>query len=122
MSSVRKALLTLCAATAVVGAQTTIVVGSGTFVDISPAGNGLGTAITGVTDDSVHNITTTIGNGLFPAGAVRVGNNGFCLSGSTTATMPLTNAAIAATGLPTGVTAGAVSYLAPFWDDLDPIG
>jgi hypothetical protein len=111
--------------TAVVGAQTTIVAGTGTFVDISPAGNGLGTALTGVADDSIHNITTTIGNALFPAGAVRVGNNGFCLSGSTTSTMSLGNATIPATGLPVGVTPGttpAVSYLAPFWDDLDPIG
>jgi hypothetical protein len=122
MFSLRKALLAVCVLTAVLGAQTTIVAGAGAFIDISPAGNGLGTAITGVTDDSVHTITTTIGNGLFPAGTVRVGNNGFCLSGSATATMSLTNAAIAATGLPTGVTAGAVSYLAPFWDDLDPIG
>src|SRR4029079_19356382 len=102
MTALRKALFAVCALTAVVGAQTTIVAGSGTFIDISPAGNGLGTAITGATDDSIHTITTTIAHGVFPAGAVRVGNSGFCLSGSSTATMPLTNAAIAATGLPTG--------------------
>src|SRR5262245_20816385 len=120
MPSFRKALLAVCALTAVVGAQTTIVPGIGGFVDISPAGNALATAITGVSDDSIHTITTTIGNAMFPAGTVRVGNNGFCLSGSSTATMSLTNATIATTGLPTGVTAGAVSYLASFWDDLDP--
>ena len=42
------------------------------------------------------------------------------ISGSTTATVALTNVAIAATGVPTGLTAGADSYIAAFWDDLWP--
>jgi hypothetical protein len=120
--SVGRALLASCTLAAVVAAQTTIASGSGSFVDISPAGNNLGTAITGVTNNSSHTITTTIGNALFPAGSVRVGANGFAMSTWTAATVGFTNATIPAAGLPAGVTAGAFSYLMPFWDDLDPIG
>jgi hypothetical protein len=85
----------------------------GTFVDIS----GTGTALN-LGDDTSANITTVIGNTLFAAGTHRVGNNGTFALGSTTAATPFTNAAIPATGTPTGLTAGA-QYLLPYWDDFD---
>jgi hypothetical protein len=122
MASAGHVFLAWCTLAAIVSGQTTITSGSGSFVDISPAGNNLGTAITGVLNNSSHTITTTIGNELFPAGTVRVGANGFAMSTWTTATVGFTNATIPASGLPAGVTAGAFSYLLPFWDDLDPIG
>ena len=68
MLSFKNALVALCLLTAVAGAQTIITNSySGAFVDISATGTSVGT----VSDDSEHNIVTTIGNALFPAGNVR---------------------------------------------------
>jgi hypothetical protein len=89
----------------------------GTFVDLSPAGTN-GTAIT-PTDDSTHTIVTTVGNGLFPAGSVTIGNNGV-LSAAGAAAGPFTNADILTTGVPSGLTATANGIILPFWDDLYP--
>ncbi|HYC77732.1 MAG TPA: hypothetical protein VEI02_08910 [Planctomycetota bacterium] len=81
------------------------------FEDISVTG---GLAIAGATDDSEHNITTTIGNALFPAGPVRIGNNGAAVWGITTGDVGFTNATLPTTGLPTGMPAGGAGYLLPF--------
>jgi hypothetical protein len=89
----------------------------GTFVDLSPAGTN-GTAIT-PTDDSTHQIVTTVGNGLFPAGNVTIGNNGV-VSAVASASGPITNADIPVTGLPTALTATANGIICAFWDDLYP--
>ncbi|MEO1997093.1 MAG: hypothetical protein ABGZ17_17630, partial [Planctomycetaceae bacterium] len=75
------------------------------FIDIS----GTGTAL-GLSDDGEADITTTVGNAIFPAGAVTVGNNGGILSGAG-GFLPFTNA-----GLPNG---GFNAALLPFWDDID---
>jgi hypothetical protein len=85
----------------------------GTFLDIS----GTGTAL-GLGDDTLANITTTVGNSVFAAGTHRVANNGLVALSNTTAAGPFTNATIPATGTPVGLTAGA-QYLAPYWDDFD---
>src|SRR6478672_8343162 len=90
--------LAFCLLSALAGAQT-MAVGSGTFVDISTTG---GTAILGVTDDSMHTINTTIGNGLFPSGVVRITNNGACISNNTGTISCCSQAAIPASGVPTG--------------------
>jgi hypothetical protein len=113
-------LLAACIFTAAVGAQTITnaspaVVG---FIDISTTG---GTSVGTVTDDSEHSFVTTVGNALFPAGNVRVGSNGAAVSGITTGDIGFTNAAIPATGLPSGMPAGGSAYLLPFWDDLYPV-
>lgn len=111
----KRTMFAFCVLTAIAGAQT-IAVGSGTFVDISTTG---GTAIVGVADDSEHNIVTTIGNGLFPAGNVRIGNNGAIVAGLTTGDVGFTPAAIT-TGIPTGLPTGGTGYLVPFWADMYP--
>src|SRR5688572_24569702 len=111
-------LIAVCLFTAVVGAQT--VVGSAPaligFIDISTTG---GTQVTSpaVADDSEHNIVTTIGNALFPAGNVRIGNNGVAVSGITTGEIGFTNVALGATANPTGIPSGTGAIL-PFWDDM----
>jgi hypothetical protein len=87
------------------------------FVDISLTG---GTPIAGADDDSEHNIFTTIGNELFPAGNVRIANNGVAIAGTTTGDVGFTNNPIAATGIPTGVTITGTHYLFPLWDDHFP--
>jgi len=110
----KRTVLAFCALAAIAGAQTFSNSVTGTFVDISTTG---GTAIIGVSDDSGHSITTTVGNTLFPAGNVRVGNNGAIVGGSTTATPGFGNVAVPATGVP--ITGGNVNLL-PFWDDLYP--
>src|SRR5262245_26257005 len=67
------AALALCA---LAGAQgiTNVVPAVVGFVDLST--NGGTPVIPPPSDDSEHNIVTTIGNPLFPAGSVRIGNNG----------------------------------------------
>jgi hypothetical protein len=87
------------------------------FVDISTTG---GTQILPPpTDDSEHNIVTTVGNPLFPAGNVRIGNNGVAVAGITGGDIAYSNVAIPTTypyffpqGLP-----GVPAILA-YWDDL----
>jgi subtilisin family serine protease len=78
----------------------------GLFVDISAIGTALN-----LTDDSEANITTTVGNSLLGAGAVRVGNNGVIFAGPS-GDVPVTNL-----GIPSTSFSGAA--LAPFWDDID---
>src|SRR5688572_90631 len=89
----------------------------GTFIDISTMG---GTVVTGVGDDTEHNIVTTIGNVLFPAGDVRIGNNGVAVAGITSGDVSFINQPIPAASLPSGLPAGGAGYLCPFWDDLFP--
>lgn len=121
MPSFKNSLLAVCALTAIASAQSFSKTSGGSFVDISPAGNGLGTAIAAVGDDTEHNITTTIGNAFFPAGSVRIGNNGGAIAGVTTGEVALGNVTIAPTGFPAGNAVGGTGYLFPFWDDLDPV-
>jgi hypothetical protein len=67
----------------------------------------------GLTDDGEANITTTVGNAIFGAGTVRVGNNGgigFTSSGE----LSVGNVA-----LPSAALFGGVTALLPFWDDID---
>jgi hypothetical protein len=98
------------------GAQQFSNVFSGAFVDITTTG---GIAITGVGDDTVHGITTTVGNAFFPAGPISISNNG-AVTGMASGTVGFTNADIpAAPTNPTGISAGA-GVLMPFWDDLYP--
>lgn len=85
----------------------------GTFVDISGSGTPLNLG-----DDTLANITTSVGNSVFAAGTHRVGNNGLFALNSTTASGPFGNNTIPPTGSPTGLTAG-VQYFAPYWDDWD---
>ncbi|MEL6108264.1 MAG: LamG-like jellyroll fold domain-containing protein, partial [Planctomycetota bacterium] len=73
------------------------------FVDISSTGNALG-----LSDDGRATITTTVGNSIFPAGQVTVGNNGVITSGIE--------------NVPTGGSLPVASFehaLAVFWDDID---
>jgi hypothetical protein len=115
MSSFKNTMLAVCALTAVAGAQSFDATYPGTFLDIS---TGLGTAITGVGDDTGHSITTTLGNPLFPAGAVRVCSNGTLSAGATAGATAFTNVTINPTGVPAGLPAGASAHLCPHWDDL----
>jgi hypothetical protein len=89
----------------------------GFFVDLTPAGLNGTEIIPG--DDSSHQIVTTIGNGLFPAGAVTLRNNGVA-SAAANALGPNTNADIPLTGVPAGLTATANGILLPYWDNLFP--
>jgi hypothetical protein len=109
--------LALCA---LAGAQTTItntgpaVLG---FLDLTTNG---GTAVVPTpSDDSEHNIVTTIGNSLFPAGNVRIANDGVVIAGITAGDVSSTNVAIPGAGFPAGIPAGAAAIL-PWWDSLCP--
>lgn len=85
---------------------------SGTFTDISGTGTDL---LLG--DDGNVNITSTVGNAVFAAGAVRIGNNGGIGFGVTTGSNAFGNADIPATGTLPGLF--AAQALAPYWDDWD---
>jgi hypothetical protein len=100
-----------------VGAQTILSTQPGTFVDISATG---GTALTAVGDDTAHQITTTIGNAMFPAGPVSIDSNGWALAGTYTATFGhYFNDDIAPSGLPANIPAGSWNGVClPWWDDL----
>jgi hypothetical protein len=101
---------------ATAGAQQISTVFGGTFVDISTTG---GTAILGVGDDSLHGVTTTLGNAFFPAGPITISNNG-AVTGMASGSVLFTNGDIpAAPANPTGISAGA-GVLMPCWDDLYP--
>jgi hypothetical protein len=99
------------------------------FVDLSVNG---GTQITGVGDDTVHAIVTTVGNGMFPAGNVLIGNNGVACAGISSGAIGYTNAAIllayipnlipAQSWVPTGLPQNLASGILAFWDDLHPGG
>ena len=110
--------ITTCAS-----AQTVIGPGIGVFVELSPAFGGTGTAVPGVGDDTMGTFTTTIGNELFPAGAVSVASNGYAVSPTTgTTSSNFGNVAITATStgantVGNGATATS-EVLMPFWDDL----
>jgi hypothetical protein len=108
------ALLALAAAVNAQGITSSVpaVVG---FVDLSTNG---GTPVTPPpTDDSEHNIVTTIGNPLFPAGNVRIGNNGVAIAGITTGEIDFVNNPILPTGVPAGLPTGN-GIICAFWDDL----
>lgn len=77
----------------------------GLFVDIS----GTGTALN-LLDEGEANITTTVGNSIFPSGDVRVGNNGVIFAG-TSGDVNFQN-----DPLPTTEFGNA---LIPYWEDLD---
>ena len=114
MHSIALLFTSIVAATA--GAQQISTAFSGTFVDISTTG---GIAIVGVLDDSVHAVTTTLGNAFFPAGPITISNNG-AATGMLNGTVAFTNTDIpAAPANPAGISAGA-GVLMPFWDDLYP--
>jgi hypothetical protein len=112
-------LLAICLLTAIGGAQSFSTTYPGAFLDISATG---GTPIGGVTDDSISNIVTTVGNPMFPAGNVRICNNGVALSGTTTGAAGFTNYTIPAAGVPVNMTLPYTSALCPWWDDLYPPG
>jgi hypothetical protein len=97
-------------------AQVTITAGTSTFFDISTTG----TAILGAGDDTAHQITSTIGNELLPAGSLIIGTNGHVIAapaplGSTYTNTTITSTTTAATALFYSVGDRA---LLPFWDDL----
>jgi hypothetical protein len=75
------------------------------FIDISTTGTALN-----LTDDGEATITTTVGNEIFPAGPVTVGNNGGILAGGNLQ-LDYINAALPVASLP--------AALLPFWDDID---
>jgi hypothetical protein len=95
----------------------------GTFTDISGSGTALNPS-----DDSEHNIVTTVGNLIFAAGNVRVGNNGGMGFGITAGDLGFNNVAIPATGGAGTGTGGVFANstpanpqaLLPYWDDLLP--
>src|SRR5687768_6167133 len=91
----------------------------GAFTDISGSGTALNP-----TDDSEHNIVTTVGNLIFAAGNVRIGNNGGMGFGITTGDLGFSNVAIPANGGASGVFTNATpanpQTLLPYWDDLFP--
>lgn len=76
------------------------------FVDISSTGTSLG-----LDDDGEATITTTVGNAIFPAGSVTVGNNGAVVAGAGVAIDYVNE------NLPTADY--AAQALLPFWDDID---
>lgn len=116
MSKALLAVVGLAMATTGANAQLSIVNNlPGTFMDIS----GTGTFIDS-TDDSEHTITSTVGNNAFPAGMVRIGNNGAVASMVSTGDISFVNNAIPAVGHPSGVPATAWDIMYPFWDDLIP--
>jgi PEP-CTERM motif len=82
------------------------------------------TAILGASDDSEHNVSSTVGNIAMPAGNWRIGNNGVVVSNSIAGEIGFTNSAITAGSLLTQVgsagNAPAVSALLPLWDDHFP--
>jgi hypothetical protein len=131
MPSTRRFLIAVCLLTAVAGAQHWVTDIPGTFIDISTTGGTLVASNTTnpiIDDDSEHNIVSTVGNAMWPAGNLRIGNNGAVanfLAAAASGDIGYTNGAIAAgNGIPTGATtgfpAGTVAALCPFWDDLDP--
>ncbi|MCA9188594.1 MAG: pre-peptidase C-terminal domain-containing protein, partial [Planctomycetales bacterium] len=75
------------------------------FVDIAASGTQLA-----LEDDGEVTITTTVGNSLFPAGAITVGNNGGILVGSNTG-LPSINSPLP--------TIAFLRALLPYWDDID---
>ncbi len=81
------------------------------FIDIASSG----TSITGLLDDSEHNITIPAFtfNGISYTTA-RLGMNGVIAFGSTSGEISVGNTALPTTG----VAAGNI-FLAPYWDDLD---
>ena len=80
----------------------------GLFVDISATGAALG-----LSDDGEVDITTTVGNTIFPSGDVTVGNNGGILGGSGGSLGFLTLENLALPSADLGLA------LLPFWDDMD---
>ncbi len=108
------ALLAGLAVSASASAQYAIVTNQpGSFTDISGTGTLVGNG-----DDNTYQFTSAVGNGLFPAGTIYACTNGFLSSGATNPGSSFTNSMINATGVPSGLTAGASGYLLPFWDDL----
>ena len=80
----------------------------GLFTDISGTGAPLN-----LNDDSVEIIATTIGNAIFGAGTVVVGNNGG-IGYDASSGLAFANAALPAAGAFSNATA-----LLPFWNDID---
>jgi hypothetical protein len=125
MSLVRNALVALCLVTAVAGAQHFVLDIPGTFVDLSASAT---SNLVATSDDSTHSFISTVGNAMFPAGNLRLGNNGALVNTGAVLTaggVGLTNAAIASgtNAVPAGLgtTANIVAALCPFWDDLDTL-
>src|SRR5688572_33193962 len=85
------------------------------FVDLSTNG---GTPVFPLpSDDSEHNFVTTIGNPMFPAGNVRIGNNGVAIAGATIGEIGFSNNQILPTGVPAGFPTGN-AIICVYWDDL----
>src|SRR5262249_61432692 len=103
----RRLILAVCAGLAVSGAaraQYAIVTNqAGTFTDISGTGTLVGNG-----DDNVFSFASATGNGLFPAGTVFVSTNGVMALGASPSGA-YTNAVIPASGVPTGLAAGATA-------------
>jgi hypothetical protein len=79
----------------------------GTFIDISPAGNGLGIDSGVHADDAAAAIPVNIGNIILPAGNMFVGSNG--MGATATGITTFSNATL---------TAASVRGYYPYWDDL----
>lgn len=83
---------------------------SGTWIDISGTGTPLG-----LSDDGEVNIVTTIGNAVFAAGVVRVGNNGAARFAGPGLALGFNNESI-----PSAANFGLTSQVLDlFWDDID---
>jgi hypothetical protein len=66
---------------------------------------------------SEHNIVTTVGNPMFPAGNVRISNSGVAVAGPTSGDIDPFNVAIPLGGPPAGIPSGGAAVL-PWWDVL----
>ncbi len=75
------------------------------FIDISSTGTSIS-----LSDDGEANVTSTVGNGLFPAGPITIANNGGVLSGHGQ-NLDYRNGALPSNEFDKG--------LFPFWDDID---
>jgi hypothetical protein len=126
MPSARKLAFAFCVLTAVAGAQHWVIDIPSGFVDLSTSATATVLASPVLADDSTHSFVSTVGNTMFPAGNLRVGNNGALVNTGavvTTGAVSLTNATIVSGGnaIPTGLgtTASIIAAIAGFWDDLD---
>jgi hypothetical protein len=118
------AILAVAGLAGIASAQISIVNNlPGSFTNIAGAA---GATFIASADDSGHNIVTTVGNVAFPAGNVRISNNGNAHSfgpglHSTTGTA-WTNAAIpAGAGHAGAFGLTPVGVMMPWWDDLFPV-
>ncbi len=117
------AILAVAGLAGIASAQISIVNNlPGTFTNIA---NAPGATFIDSTDDSGHNIVTTIGNVAFPAGNVRISNNGNAHAFGAAAPLGGTGFTNAAIPLPgpghaSAFNTAAVGVMMAWWDDIIP--